>query len=84
MKAAILCYMLVISVMVVAASGVALNANFDFFGRLLLLSGAVSFFVSDLFVVREKFVKQSFFNPLVGLPLYYLGQFALAISLAYF
>ena len=35
---------------------------------------------TDLFVARERFVVKSFTNKLVGLPLYYGGQFLLAFS----
>jgi uncharacterized membrane protein YhhN len=79
----VVAYMLVISVMVLMAFAVALNNELPMAGRVLLLGGAISFFVSDLFVIREEFMVKSFLNPLFGLPLYYGGQFALAISLAY-
>jgi hypothetical protein len=46
--------------------------------RLLVLCGAFSFYLSDIFVARQRFVTPSFFNRLAGLPLYYLGQFLLA------
>jgi hypothetical protein len=49
-------------------------------GRSLILLGAISFYVSDVFVARDKFIKNEFLNRLVGLPLYYLGQFLLAFS----
>ena len=83
MAGSIVSYLIVISVMVFAASTVAVNGNFGMTGRALLLGGAVSFFVSDLFVVRERFVSKSFTNHALGLPLYYVGQFALAISIGY-
>lgn len=83
MKTSVLFYMAVISVMVLMAFAVMNNADLPISGRVLLLSGAILFFVSDLFVVREQFVNKSFLNPLLGLPLYYGGQFALAISLGY-
>ncbi len=83
MKGPVLMYMLVISLMVLAACAVATNGDYALPGRALLLVGAVSFFISDLFVVREQFVQKSFANAVLGLPLYYGGQFALAISLGY-
>jgi hypothetical protein len=46
----------------------------------LILAGAVSFYFSDVFVARNKFINNEFRNRLVGLPLYYLGQFLLAFS----
>jgi hypothetical protein len=33
-----------------------------------------------VFVARDRFLKKDFFNRLVGLPLYYTGQFILAFS----
>ena len=83
MQLAVSCYMLVISSMVLAACILALDEQVSLLARVLILGGALAFFVSDLFVVRQRFVFQSFVNPLVGLPLYYVAQFALAISLAY-
>jgi len=40
----------------------------------------VSFYISDLFVARDRFFKTEFSNRLLGLPLYYAGQFLLAFS----
>jgi uncharacterized membrane protein YhhN len=48
----------------------------------LLLLGAVSFYLSDLSVARDRFVQEDFFNRLWGLPAYYLGQLCLAMSVA--
>jgi hypothetical protein len=39
-----------------------------------------AFYLSDLFVARQRFVAPAFANRLYGLPLYYLGQFLLAFS----
>jgi uncharacterized membrane protein YhhN len=83
LKGPVLTYMLVISVMVLAASAVAINGNATVSSRVLILGGAMSFFVSDLFVIRERSVQRTFVNAALGLPLYYGGQFALAISLGY-
>ena len=49
-------------------------------GRLLVFSGATSFYLSDICVARQQFVKDTYLNRAVGLPLYYLGQFLLAFS----
>ena len=46
----------------------------------MFLSGRIFFYISDLFVARNRFLKREFFNRLVGLPLYYTGQFLLAFS----
>jgi hypothetical protein len=42
--------------------------------------GAVSFYFSDVFVARDRFLKKEFLNRLTGLPMYYAGQFFLAFS----
>jgi uncharacterized membrane protein YhhN len=46
----------------------------------LLLLGALSFYLSDLAVARDRFVQEDFLNRLWGLPAYYLGQLCLAMS----
>jgi uncharacterized membrane protein YhhN len=52
----------------------------------MFLCGLVSFllghlfYVSDVFVARQRFLKTEFLNRLIGLPLYYSGQFMLAFS----
>ena len=44
-------------------------------GRFPALNGAFSFYLSDVFVARQRFVQPSLSNRLIGLPLYYLSQF---------
>jgi hypothetical protein len=39
------------------------------------------FLLSDLFVARQRFVYQTFVNRLIGLPLYYQGQFQIASTI---
>jgi uncharacterized membrane protein YhhN len=50
-------------------------------GRLLLGLGSVLFFVSDISVARERFIKPSFRNQLWGPPCYFSAQFLLAFSI---
>lgn len=76
MRAPVIAYILVISVMVALAAGT-VGAH----GLPLILVAAVSFYASDLFVARERFVTQSSTNRLVGLPLYYAAQIAFAWTL---
>ena len=52
-------------------------------GNVKILAGAIAFYLSDLFVARDRFLKNDFINRLVGLPLYYLGQFLLAFSVGF-
>jgi hypothetical protein len=49
-------------------------------GRVIVFIGAASFYFSDVFVARDRFLKPEFLNRLLGLPLYYLGQYLLAFS----
>ena len=73
MRAAAYAYMLVISVMVVAAAGSVGAA-----GNAMILGGAVAFYLSDISVARDRFVEHAFVNRLWGLPLYYVAQLVLS------
>lgn len=75
MRGPVLAYVAVISCMVALAVGT-LGAD----ETALIVAGAALFYVSDLFVARERFVAPAFANRLVGLPLYYGGQVLLALS----
>ncbi len=73
MKGAVIAYVVVISTMVALAIGtVAAHGDFT------ILVGAVIFYLSDLSVARERFVKQGFINRIWGLPFYYVAQLVLA------
>jgi uncharacterized membrane protein YhhN len=73
-------YVSVITVMVIGAASLAGNELLGPAGRTLAFSGALLFYVSDIFVARHRFVKKEFLNRLAGLPLYYAGQFMIAYS----
>ncbi|PRQ02146.1 YhhN-like protein [Enhygromyxa salina] len=75
MRLPVRAYIVVISIMLTLAIG-AWRAGASH----LLLLGAVSFYLSDLSVARERFVQPEFLNRLWGLPAYYLGQLCLALS----
>jgi uncharacterized membrane protein YhhN len=75
MKVPVLGYVAVISVMASLAVGT-LGAGLT----ALIVTGAVLFYISDLFVARDRFVSPGFVNTLAGLPLYYLAQVLLALS----
>ena len=83
MKGPVVGYMVVITVMVCAASSVLGVPDFKLSGRVMAIAGAVAFYVSDVFVARDRFIKKDFFNRLMGLPLYYAGQFLIAFSLGF-
>jgi uncharacterized membrane protein YhhN len=75
MKVPVTAYVLVISSMVLCAC-----ATFGATQRWDILLGATMFFVSDLAVARNRFVKEGFDNKVWGLPLYYGAQLVLAYS----
>ena len=80
MNIPVLFYVVVITVMMSAAWSVFVDSDFAVPGRVMVFSGALLFYLSDLFVARDRFVKKEFFNRLLGLPLYFAGQFTLAFS----
>ncbi len=75
MRVPVLAYIVVISAMVAAASGAAVAGAPE-----LVVPAAVAFYVSDLFVARDRFVAPGFANRLIGLPLYYAAQLLFAVS----
>lgn len=76
----VLLYIVVITVMAFGAWAVFGKSSFQISGRALILVGALCFYVSDIFVARHRFIKEEYQNRLLGLPLYYTGQFMLAFS----
>jgi len=80
MKLPVLFYIMVISLMVGNAFSILGSSAVDFSSRTMIFSGALLFYISDIFVARQRFIKNAFANRLIGLPLYYTGQFMLAFS----
>ncbi len=80
MQKPVIAYIVVISLMVIAAWSILGTSDQASAGRWLVFLGAISFYVSDIFVARDRFLKNTFLNRLWGLPLYYLGQFLIAFS----
>jgi uncharacterized membrane protein YhhN len=80
MNLPVLLYILVITLMMSGAWSVLGDENLVLSGRMAVFAGALSFYVSDIFVARDRFLKTEFSNRLAGLPLYYFGQFLLAFS----
>ncbi len=81
MKIPVVLYILVISVMVAGAGSLMAADGLELSGRWLVFVGALNFYLSDVFVARQRFLKTEFVNRLIGLPLYYSGQFLLAFSI---
>ena len=80
MRWPVLAYIVVISAMLTAAWSALGVAAVSPPGRLAIFIGALLFYVSDIFVARKRFLDPGFVNRLIGLPLYYAGQFLLAFS----
>jgi len=70
MRAAVMIYIAVITLMVAFAVGTVVATP-----AALPLVAAVLFWLSDITVARQRFVKPSFWNRALGLPLYYAAQF---------
>ena len=83
MKVPVIFYILVISAMLICAWSILGETSLAGNGRLLVFIGALSFYLSDLFVARNRFLKDEFLNRLIGLPLYFGGQFLIAFSVGY-
>jgi len=82
MKTPVLFYVIVITIMASGAWSVLFASNLYRPGRIMVFAGALSFYFSDVFVARDRFLKKEFLNRLIGLPLYYGGQFLLAFSVS--
>jgi uncharacterized membrane protein YhhN len=80
MKTPVLIYVIVITVMLSGACTVLGDSTLVRTGRIMVFAGALSFYFSDLFVARDRFLKREFQNRIIGLPMYYTGQFLLAFS----
>ena len=71
-------YVLIISIMLALAMG-ALRRP----GGMVIVLGAAAFYLSDVFVARGRFIAPGAINGYFGLPLYFIGQVALAMSVSY-
>jgi len=75
LRVPVIAYIAVITVMVAAATGSASDGI-----PWPVLPAALTFYVSDLAVARDKFVSPGFANRAIGLPLYYTAQILFAVS----
>lgn len=71
MRGAVVAYIVAITLMVACALG---------HGERLAIVGAFAFYLSDLSVARDVFVRRALVNRLWGLPLYYAAQLCLAAT----
>jgi uncharacterized membrane protein YhhN len=79
----VIAYIAIITVMVIGALSLAETETVRFPGRALALAGAILFYLSDIFVARQRFATRNYFNRAVGLPLYFAGQFMIAFSIRF-
>ncbi|MBN2439607.1 MAG: lysoplasmalogenase [Deltaproteobacteria bacterium] len=79
----VIAYIAIITVMVIGAVSLMENGNRAFSGRVLALAGAILFYLSDIFVARQRFATRNWFNRAVGLPLYFAAQFLIAFSIRF-
>lgn len=77
MRVPVYAYIGVISVMVALSAGLAAALPLP-----LVFIGAVAFYISDIFVARDRFVCADHWNRHLGLPLYYGAQIIMAYSIA--
>ncbi|MBX7258692.1 MAG: lysoplasmalogenase [Candidatus Hydrogenedentes bacterium] len=78
LRVPVVAYTAVISVMLALSFGTWQKPGF-----ILIIVGALAFYVSDICVARGSFGKQEAINGQIGLPLYFIGQVLLAASAAY-
>jgi len=77
----VLAYLLIISLMVLGSLAVSADEALPRTFRRGVVVGALAFYCSDLAVALDRFGRMAWKNAYWGLPLYYLGQFALALSI---
>ncbi len=80
MKAPVAAYIVVISLMITMAVSLPGEISMPPELQIMVPTGALAFYISDIFVARNRFINRAFMNRLIGLPLYYTGQFLLAFS----
>lgn len=80
MRGPVMAYLVVISLMLMAAWAAFANPALAPTGARFLFVGALLFYLSDICVARQRFVTEQFVNRLIGLPLYYTGQYLIAFS----
>lgn len=80
MQIPVLAYVLVITVMLWSAWAVYFETEKSQDFQRLVAIGATCFYLSDMAVAIDRFVKPAWNNAYWGLPLYYIGQFLLAFS----
>ncbi len=84
MRLPVACYAFVISIMVLAATGTLFSSEFTSLQGWLVTIGAVLFYVSDMILAVNRFLRPLRNYALANLSTYYGGQLLIALSAAYF
>jgi len=83
MKGPVIAYVLIISLMVIQAVGVFANPEIADFQALMMVLGALLFYISDVILAANRFWRPWKFNR-ISLAFYYSGQMLIALSASYF
>lgn len=82
MRGPVIAYVVVITTMLIGGLAIRVHDGGAPGARTLLAAGAITFFLSDLAVARERFVVSDRWNRYVGLPVYYGAQVLMAWAIA--
>ena len=82
MKLPVMAYIMIISVMVVGAFSLLMNPDIGLTQGLMVLTGALLFYVSDLILAANRFWKEWQYNR-ISLAFYYSGQLLIALAASY-
>lgn len=83
MKGPVIAYVLIISLMVIQAAGVFSNQKITNLQALMMVLGALLFYISDVILAANRFWRPWKYNR-ISLAFYYSGQMLIAMSASYF
>jgi uncharacterized membrane protein YhhN len=83
MKGPVIAYIVIISLMVIQAVSVFSSPGIDDFHALMMVSGAVLFYISDVILAANRFWRPWKYNR-ISLAFYYSGQMLIVLSASYF
>ena len=83
LRISVMVYIIVISVMVNRAISTFDSSILDFLQAVMIASGALLFYISDIILAADRYWKSWKYNR-ISLAFYYIGQFLIALSASYF
>jgi uncharacterized membrane protein YhhN len=83
LRISVMVYIIVISVMVNRAISTFDSSILDFLQAVMIASGALLFYISDIILAADRYWKRWKYNR-ISLAFYYIGQFLIALSASYF